>query len=157
VPAIPLEIINSRLVDYQFAADPVKMLHPFGEFNSLVNRLPWFVELVCPLQRRRGPVGRGKVEPSAIHVRAIVLPEVYAKVAFRLKGVVEHALGGRNPAVSNVVRRAVGNDADIEIFLAQADPKLQASLTAADNCNPHFASLRDTTLRSRTGTRWLLK
>lgn len=67
-----------------------------------------------------------------------MLPEVYAKVAFRLKGIVEHALGGRNPAVSNVVRRAVGNDADIEIFLAQADPKLQASLTAADNCNPHF-------------------
>jgi hypothetical protein len=121
------------------------MLHPARKLDSLIDGLGRFVELVCPVQGQTGAVFGGHVQTNPIQVRTLGLPKIYAKVAFGLKGIVEHTLARRDFAIVNVVRFAIGNEADVEIFLTQADSKLQASLTAADNCNPHFSPLRDET------------
>ena len=140
VPAISLEIVDPGFVNDQFATNFLEMLHPARKLDSLIDGLGWFVELVCPVQCQTGAVFGGDVQTDAIHVRTLGLPEIYAKVAFGLEGIVEHALARRYFAIVNVVRFAIGNEADLDIFLTQADSKLQASLTAADNCNPHFSS-----------------
>src|SRR5690348_11233755 len=128
-----LEIIDAGLMDNQLAADCLKMVHPARKFEALVDRLGWLVELVSPTQYQSGAVGCSKVQSRPIHVRAFALPEINPQVALRLKRIVKHALARHDPAVADLIRRAVGNDTDVKASLAQADPKLQASLATADN------------------------
>src|SRR5581483_2985675 len=80
-------------------------------------------------------------DAEALDARGLLLPEVDAEVALVLERGVEHALGGHDPAVADLVRRPVGHHGDVVSVRLETEGQLEPRLAGTDEKYPAHACL----------------
>gem|GEM_PF-6904179 len=138
VPGVALELLDTGVLKDELATAGNEFLHEAREFHALVDRLGRLLKAAGPAQGFLAGLPRARDGEGDAVNRWCIVPEIQGEGALVFECIVEHALARGNLAVTDFVRRAVGNGCDLEACVQQSDSELETRLTCADNGDVSF-------------------